>query len=153
MRRELLGFGLASDGQLAIRTVADTNCVRMPEHISEWSLLCLPKLSLIIQLARQRAKPESACNRLLAERSTPWFWPKMGRCGEQLCIKGVDLKYRIFGSVPIDHVASCLHFDLFFIRSVGHNESGQLGRGRRGCGSFTIYPVEFSASSKVVQVC
>lgn len=36
--------------------------------------------------------------------------------------------------------------------SVGGNEDGQLGRGGRGPGSFTIYPVSFSGGVKMLQV-
>lgn len=36
--------------------------------------------------------------------------------------------------------------------SVGGNDHGQLGRGGRGSGSFTIYPVSFSGGVKMIQV-
>ncbi|KAK6729570.1 hypothetical protein RB195_006550 [Necator americanus] len=36
--------------------------------------------------------------------------------------------------------------------SVGGNEDGQLGRGGRGPGSFTIYPVSFSGGVKMLQI-
>ncbi|WKX92650.1 hypothetical protein Q1695_010576 [Nippostrongylus brasiliensis] len=36
--------------------------------------------------------------------------------------------------------------------SVGGNEDGQLGRGSRGPGSFTIYPVSFSGGVEIIQV-
>ncbi|KJH51573.1 regulator of condensation [Dictyocaulus viviparus] len=36
--------------------------------------------------------------------------------------------------------------------SVGGNEDGQLGRGGRGPGSYTIYPVSFSGGVQIIQV-
>ncbi|KAK6050266.1 regulator of condensation [Cooperia oncophora] len=36
--------------------------------------------------------------------------------------------------------------------SVGGNEAGQLGRGGRGPGSFTIYPVSFSGGVEMIQI-
>ncbi|XGW20104.1 hypothetical protein V3C99_003715 [Haemonchus contortus] len=36
--------------------------------------------------------------------------------------------------------------------SVGGNDAGQLGRGGRGAGSFTIYPVSFSGGVEMIQI-
>ncbi|CAJ0573274.1 unnamed protein product, partial [Mesorhabditis spiculigera] len=101
MKRELLGFGLASDGQLAIHPPGDNNCVRMPEHI-----IGAP------------ANASGASIRQIA-------------CGEKhTLILSEDGK----------------------MWSMGQNGRGQLGRGRPGTGSLSIYPVEFSSGTRVVQV-
>ncbi|CAJ0961629.1 unnamed protein product, partial [Mesorhabditis belari] len=102
MRRELLGFGLANEGQLGIRPNIDHGCVRMPEHIVG-----------VPQCANEGASVKQvACGEkhtiILAEDGKMW--------------------------------------------SVGHNGFGQIGRGRVGEGSLTIYPVEYSIGSPIIEV-